>query len=240
MGGTIVMSRMAEEFCTVAYDCIWILRPQNEHKYLKTHLYVKVVSFYNMGENEFTIFLTYPCKQIFSDSVYNIYEKYIFTGNVEKESKLEIYKGLTSSHRRLQLVSSFDNFENSVIEHKKEHVESINTGFYIHLHGIFNSKSRLAISYSAFSFSHSYETDNDTKMTKTSDMTQGKNKLETEKYKYSEHLIAKSCFTDCYLTSDFLCHNQRCIAGHLHCDGFDNCGDNSDESYQCARGNENF
>lgn len=35
--------------------------------------------------------------------------------------------------------------------------------------------------------------------------------------------------TECYVGSDFMCANQICIPVQLHCDGFDHCGDGSDE-----------
>ncbi|XP_008198359.3 uncharacterized protein Culd [Tribolium castaneum] len=37
-------------------------------------------------------------------------------------------------------------------------------------------------------------------------------------------------YKDCLSGSDFLCHNKRCVSSLLNCDGFDHCGDNSDES----------
>lgn len=43
-------------------------------------------------------------------------------------------------------------------------------------------------------------------------------------------------FLDCYAGSDFLCQNHRCIQSQLNCDGFDHCGDNSDEPSTCLRG----
>ncbi|CAH0555023.1 unnamed protein product [Brassicogethes aeneus] len=41
-------------------------------------------------------------------------------------------------------------------------------------------------------------------------------------------------YKDCYAGSDFLCNNFRCISALLNCDGFDHCGDNSDESISCS------
>lgn len=35
------------------------------------------------------------------------------------------------------------------------------------------------------------------------------------------------------MTNEFACTNGRCIPNKLECDGFDHCGDNSDESSQC-------
>ena len=43
-------------------------------------------------------------------------------------------------------------------------------------------------------------------------------------------------FADCFAGSDFLCRNHRCIPSQLNCDGFDHCGDNSDEPATCFRG----
>ncbi|EZA55435.1 uncharacterized protein LOC105279175 [Ooceraea biroi] len=40
-------------------------------------------------------------------------------------------------------------------------------------------------------------------------------------------------YTDCFTGTDFLCQNHRCIPSQLNCDGFDHCGDNSDEPATC-------
>ncbi|XP_046403338.1 uncharacterized protein LOC124168961 [Ischnura elegans] len=40
-------------------------------------------------------------------------------------------------------------------------------------------------------------------------------------------------YMDCFAGSDFLCKNHRCIPGRLTCDGFDHCGDASDEPPSC-------
>ncbi|VEN52584.1 unnamed protein product, partial [Callosobruchus maculatus] len=42
-------------------------------------------------------------------------------------------------------------------------------------------------------------------------------------------------YKDCFGGSDFLCENMRCIPILLNCDGFDHCGDNSDESNNCSQ-----
>ncbi|XP_012282727.1 uncharacterized protein LOC105700960 isoform X2 [Orussus abietinus] len=42
-------------------------------------------------------------------------------------------------------------------------------------------------------------------------------------------------YMDCFTGSDFLCQNHRCIPSQLNCDGFDHCGDNSDEPTTCFR-----
>ncbi|XP_029726697.2 uncharacterized protein LOC109418923 [Aedes albopictus] len=40
-------------------------------------------------------------------------------------------------------------------------------------------------------------------------------------------------YLDCYMGSEFLCQNRKCIPIQLHCDGFDHCGDGSDEPSSC-------
>lgn len=40
-------------------------------------------------------------------------------------------------------------------------------------------------------------------------------------------------YLDCYMGSEFLCQNRKCIPVQLHCDGFDHCGDGSDEPASC-------
>ncbi|XP_078045991.1 CUB and LDLa domain isoform X2 [Augochlora pura] len=49
--------------------------------------------------------------------------------------------------------------------------------------------------------------------------------------------IAYAAFSymDCFAGSDFLCRNHRCIPNQLNCDGFDHCGDDSDEPATCFR-----
>ncbi|XP_035793857.1 uncharacterized protein LOC118467456 isoform X2 [Anopheles albimanus] len=42
-------------------------------------------------------------------------------------------------------------------------------------------------------------------------------------------------YMDCYIGSEFLCQNRKCIPIQLHCDGFDHCGDNSDEPESCVQ-----
>ncbi|XP_055701106.1 uncharacterized protein LOC129800613 isoform X2 [Phlebotomus papatasi] len=42
---------------------------------------------------------------------------------------------------------------------------------------------------------------------------------------------------DCYIGTGFMCKNRRCIAIELRCDGFDHCGDSSDETQFCLAEN---
>ncbi|XP_055538591.1 uncharacterized protein LOC129726052 isoform X2 [Wyeomyia smithii] len=46
-------------------------------------------------------------------------------------------------------------------------------------------------------------------------------------------VYAAFSYLDCYMGSEFLCQNRKCIPVQLHCDGFDHCGDGSDEPESC-------
>ncbi|XP_064085881.1 LOW QUALITY PROTEIN: uncharacterized protein LOC135201001 [Macrobrachium nipponense] len=57
--------------------------------------------------------------------------------------------------------------------------------------------------------------------------------------KDSKLAIVYSSFSylgSCYSMTDLMCHNHRCIPKMLRCDGFDHCGDNSDEPTSCYVG----
>uniref|UniRef100_A0A8D8QMG7 Neuropilin and tolloid-like protein 2 n=1 Tax=Cacopsylla melanoneura TaxID=428564 RepID=A0A8D8QMG7_9HEMI len=86
---------------------------------------------------------------------------------------------------------------------RREHIVPLPRGFYISLRGFFTPLSALEIAYTTFSYLDEY------------------------------HVSFPTQTRDCYTSNDFLCSNQRCIPGHVHCDGFDHCGDNSDESSNC-------
>ncbi|XP_049295942.1 uncharacterized protein LOC125770421 isoform X2 [Anopheles funestus] len=42
-------------------------------------------------------------------------------------------------------------------------------------------------------------------------------------------------YLDCYMGTEYLCQNRKCIPIQLHCDGFDHCGDDSDEPESCVQ-----
>ncbi|XP_055630160.1 uncharacterized protein LOC129770972 isoform X2 [Toxorhynchites rutilus septentrionalis] len=46
-------------------------------------------------------------------------------------------------------------------------------------------------------------------------------------------VYAAFSYLDCYMGTEFLCENRKCIPIQLHCDGFDHCGDGSDEPESC-------
>lgn len=86
-------------------------------------------------------------------------------------------------------------------------VVPITTGFYVRLKGAFNEESRLAIVYTTFSYSSKFVT-----------------KPLTVQF---IHVIP--FVSECYIGGEFLCANERCIPLVLRCDGFSQCGDDSDE-----------
>ncbi|KAJ8938488.1 hypothetical protein NQ318_020804 [Aromia moschata] len=150
LGGGITMMNMIEEGTTF-FDCIWIIKPVESFLHRKTHLYVKVVNFFD------------------------------FAGTTE----LEIRQGLTSTQPSVEVLRfPMTHFTSSK---QMEHVVPITKGFYVSLRGHFGPQSYLTILFAAFNYK------------------------------------------DCFAGTDFLCHNLRCISGVLNCDGFDHCGDDSDE-----------
>lgn len=152
-GGAITMMNMIENSTDVRlYDCIWIIKPGNNYMMMKTHISLRVESFYGMASR----------------------------------SELTIRQGTTSDAAAIESVV----WPNNGMSHEN-HIVPILTGYYIRLRGVFGMSSKLAIVYSVFNY------------------------------------------LNCYIGSEFLCNNNHCISIRLHCDGFDHCGDGSDEPESC-------
>ena len=49
MGGAITMMNMVETGAKT-YDCVWLIRPPKNYLHLRTHLYLKVATFRDMGK----------------------------------------------------------------------------------------------------------------------------------------------------------------------------------------------
>ncbi|KAG5327000.1 NETO1 protein, partial [Acromyrmex heyeri] len=154
LGGTITMMNMVARGVKI-YDCVWLIRPPKNFLHMKTHIYLKVVSFAGMA------------------------------GNTE----LIIKEGPTSALTSLEVIRHPTNQLQPLIH--REHIAPVINGFHVSLRGTFSPSSHLAIAYAAFSY------------------------------------------MDCFAGTDFLCQNHRCIPSKLNCDGFDHCGDNSDEPATC-------
>ncbi|PBC32446.1 Neuropilin and tolloid protein [Apis cerana cerana] len=156
LGGAITMMDMVGEGVKT-YDCVWLIRPPKNFLHLKTHMYLKVITFADMA------------------------------GNTE----LVVKQGPTSALLPLEILRH----PVSQVQppRYREHVAPVASGFHVSLRGTFGPSSHLAIAYAAFSY------------------------------------------MDCFAGSDFLCRNHRCIPSQLNCDGFDHCGDNSDEPATCFR-----
>ncbi|XP_014211178.1 uncharacterized protein LOC106641309 isoform X2 [Copidosoma floridanum] len=154
LGGTITMMDMVGEGVKT-YDCVWLIRPPKNFLHMKTHMYLKVITFAEMAGNT---------------------ELIIKQGPTSALMPLEILRHPVSQLQPPKLLS---------------HIAPITSGFHVSLRGSFGPNSRLAIAYATFSY------------------------------------------MDCFTGSDFLCQNHRCISSYLNCDGFDHCGDNSDEPATC-------
>ncbi|XP_044733755.1 uncharacterized protein LOC123296358 [Chrysoperla carnea] len=67
------------------------------------------------------------------------------------ESVLTIREGLTSDKPLLETIT-YPSIENFQSKSQHEHVVLLNIGFYVHLRGVFSSKTRIAIAYTAFGY----------------------------------------------------------------------------------------
>ncbi|XP_029171750.1 uncharacterized protein LOC114941072 isoform X2 [Nylanderia fulva] len=156
LGGAITMMNMVGQGKTLKiYDCVWLIRPPKNFLHMKTHMYLKVVSFADMAGNTELIIKEGPTSALMS---------------------LEVIRHPSSQLQSLRY---------------REHIAPVTSGFHVSLRGTFGPNSHLAIAYAAFSY------------------------------------------IDCFAGTDFLCQNHRCIPIQLNCDGFDHCGDNSDEPGTC-------
>ncbi|XP_033221378.1 uncharacterized protein LOC117175714 isoform X2 [Belonocnema kinseyi] len=156
LGGAITMIDMTDEGVKI-YDCVWLIRPPKTYLHMKTHIYIKVITFDDMAGNT---------------------ELVVKQGPTSALLPLEILRHPVSQLQPRRL---------------KEHIAPISSGFHVTLRGVFGPTSHLAMAYAAFSY------------------------------------------TDCFTETDFLCENHRCIPIQLSCDGFDHCGDNSDEPATCTQ-----
>lgn len=52
LGGAITMMDMVNEGIKT-YDCVWLIRPPKNFIHMKTHIYLKVINFVNMGKYYF-------------------------------------------------------------------------------------------------------------------------------------------------------------------------------------------
>ncbi|XP_031783637.1 uncharacterized protein LOC100679837 isoform X2 [Nasonia vitripennis] len=162
LGGTITMMDMVGEGVKT-YDCVWLIRPPKSFLHMKTHMYLKVITFAEMAGNT---------------------ELIIKQGPTSALMPLEVLRHPVSQLQPPRL---------------REQLAPVTSGFHVSLRGSFGPNSRLAIAYAAFSYMD----------------------------------VVMGLILDCFTGSDFLCQNHRCISSQLNCDGFDHCGDNSDEPSTC-------
>lgn len=62
LGGTITMLDMVGEGVKT-YDCVWLIRPPKNFLHMKTHMYLKVITFADMGKRRRVIFV-FPSSSI--------------------------------------------------------------------------------------------------------------------------------------------------------------------------------
>lgn len=127
--------------------------------------------------------------------------------HMSSDTELIIRQGLTSDRDKLDVITV-----NS--SQPKMHVVPLSSGFYVSLKGSFGIKSKIAIVYTAFSYLGILFVVY----------------FKLQKYRNFIFILA------CYVGSEFLCKNHKCIPIHLQCDGFDHCGDGSDEPPDCGTG----
>lgn len=138
LGGAITMIDMVGEGVKT-YDCVWLIRPPKSFLHMKTHMYLKVVTFEDMGEpEEFRFpFLAFTSKLI---------RRCFTAGNTE----LVVRQGPTSALLPLEILRH----PASQLQppRHREHVAPVTSGFHVSLRGTFGPSSHLAISYAAFSY----------------------------------------------------------------------------------------
>ncbi|CAL4118348.1 unnamed protein product [Meganyctiphanes norvegica] len=137
----------------------------------------------------------YDCVWIIQPPQNFAFKTHVFIKVVQFEemaarASIEIRQGLTSDDYLLETITGGEKQTTS-----KEHVVSVDTGFYVRLQGFFSRDTKVAIVYTSF-----------------------------------------SVLGNCYAMTDHMCHNHRCIPKMLRCDGFDHCGDGSDEPNSCYGG----
>lgn len=142
-------------------------------------------------------------------------------GNTE----LIIKEGPTSALMSLEVIGHPANQLQSL--RYREHVAPVTSGFHVSLRGTFGPSSHLAIAYAAFSYMGKCVLDDD--------KTRGSCLIPMPSiYTFCSFLIGLNV-ADCFAGTDFLCQNHKCIPSQLNCDGFDHCGDNSDEPATCSQ-----
>lgn len=125
---------------------------------------------------------------------------------------MSVREGITSDS---PLVEQFD-WPRDEKKPGKDLVTALASGFYVSFRGVFDESTRFSIVYTAFS----YMGESERPITLVS--------------KPSFRNIVSTSISDCFTGPEFLCANHRCIPFYLQCDGFDHCGDGSDESISCT------
>lgn len=147
LGGAITMMDIVSEGIKT-YDCVWLIRPPKNFLHMKTHMFLKVITFANMG-NDFS-FLFFSLLYYFSSKLNRKMKlscKQHFAGGT---TELTIKQGPTSALMPLEVLRH----PSTQIQppRQKEHIVPVTSGFHVSLRGSFSPTSRLAIAYSAFSY----------------------------------------------------------------------------------------